>query len=96
VADAYGDRLLTGEIYLPPAKLVAYYGKNLEGVQLPFNFSLLEARWHARTLANLIDEYERVCLTRSVAHRISQSIMLINSCRVSASSKVLCKITAGS
>ena len=60
VADAYGDRLLIGEIYLPPAKLVAYYGKDLEGVHLPFNFSLLETRWHAPTLATLIDEYESV------------------------------------
>jgi alpha-glucosidase len=60
VADAYGNRLLIGEIYLPPAKLVAYYGRNLEGVQLPFNFSLLEARWHARSLATLIDDYEGV------------------------------------
>jgi len=58
VADAYDDRLLIGEIYLPPEKLVAYYGTNLEGVHLPFNFSLLETRWHARTLAALIDEYE--------------------------------------
>jgi len=49
---------LIGEIYLPPTKLVAYYGKDLEGVHLPFNFSLLETRWHARTLAILIDEYE--------------------------------------
>jgi alpha-glucosidase len=48
VADEFGDRLLIGEIYLPPARLVAYYGKNLEGVHLPFNFSLLETRWHAR------------------------------------------------
>ena len=58
VAEEFDDRLLIGEIYLPPAKLVAYYGKDLEGVHLPFNFSLLETRWHARTLAELIDEYE--------------------------------------
>ena len=58
VADEFSDRLLIGEIYLPPARLVAYYGKNLEGVHLPFNFSLLETQWHARTLAKLIDEYE--------------------------------------
>jgi len=58
VSDAYDDRLLIGEIYLPPAKLMAYYGKDLEGVHLPFNFSLLSAPWHARTLATLIDEYE--------------------------------------
>jgi alpha-glucosidase len=58
VSDAHGDRLLIGEIYLPPAKLVAYYGKDLEGVHLPFNFSLLSAPWHARTLSTLVDEYE--------------------------------------
>ena len=58
VSDAYNDRLLIGEIYLPPAKLVAYYGKDLEGVHLPFNFSLLETPWHARTITSLIDEYE--------------------------------------
>jgi len=58
VSDEFSDRLLIGEVYLPPAKLVAYYGKDLEGVHLPFNFSLLEAPWHARTLAALIDEYE--------------------------------------
>ena len=60
VADEFHDRLLIGEIYLPPTRLVAYYGKNLEGVHLPFNFSLLETRWHARTLATLIDDYEAV------------------------------------
>ena len=48
VADEFGDRLLIGEIYLPPKRLVAYYGKDLEGVHLPFNFSLLETEWHAR------------------------------------------------
>jgi alpha-glucosidase len=58
VSDEFNDRLLIGEIYVPLAKLVAYYGKDLEGVHLPFNFSLLEARSHARTLASLIDEYE--------------------------------------
>ena len=27
-------------------------------MHLPFNFSLLEARWRARTLASVIDAYE--------------------------------------
>src|SRR5436190_293676 len=60
VADEFLDRLLIGEIYLPPKRLVAYYGKDREGVHLPFNFSLLETDWHARKLAALIDEYEEV------------------------------------
>jgi len=58
VADEFDDRMLIGEIYLPPKRLVAYYGKDLEGVHLPFNFSLLETDWHARKLAMLIDDYE--------------------------------------
>jgi alpha-glucosidase len=58
VADEFNDRLLIGEIYLPPGRLVSYYGRHLEGVHLPFNFGLLETRWHARGIATLIEEYE--------------------------------------
>src|SRR5204862_8151780 len=47
-----------GEIYLPIERLIAYYGRDLQGTHLPFNFSLLQAPWHARTIARLIDEYE--------------------------------------
>ena len=39
VLDEYGDRLLIGEIYLPFERLVAYYGKDLSGAHLPFNFA---------------------------------------------------------
>ena len=58
VVDEFGDRLLIGEIYLPIERLVAYYGRDLEGTHLPFNFSLLQCKWHARQIAALIDEYE--------------------------------------
>ena len=58
VANEFDDRLLIGEIYLPPERLVAYYGKDQEGVHLPFNFGLLEARWHAPQVARLIEQYE--------------------------------------
>jgi len=58
VVDEFPERLLIGEIYLPIERLVAYYGRDLAGVHLPFNFSLLSARWNARALASLIDEYE--------------------------------------
>jgi alpha-glucosidase len=58
VVDEYEDRVLIGEIYLPVERLVAYYGSALDGVQLPFNFQLLRAAWNARSLAQLIDEYE--------------------------------------
>jgi alpha-glucosidase len=59
VVDAYDDRVLIGEIYLPPDRLVAYYGRDLEGAHLPFNFALIETPWNARGLAELIDGYER-------------------------------------
>src|SRR5947209_4312588 len=58
VLDEFGGRILIGEIYLPLEKLVAYYGRDLRGCHLPFNFSLLQADWHARTIAKLIGEYE--------------------------------------
>ena len=58
VADEFGDRLLIGEIYLPLEKLMSYYGKDLEGVQLPFNFGLLSAPWNAPALKKLIDDYD--------------------------------------
>jgi alpha-glucosidase len=58
VLDAYDSRVLIGEIYLPLDRLMAYYGTNLDGVQLPFNFQLLQSAWNARGLATLIDQYE--------------------------------------
>ncbi len=58
VLDEYGDRVLIGEIYLPVERLVTYYGENLEGAHLPFNFQLLHASWTAPALARLIEDYE--------------------------------------
>jgi alpha-glucosidase len=59
VVDEFRDRVLIGEIYLPVDRLVAYYGKDLSGAHLPFNFALLSAPWNARAIAKLIDLYER-------------------------------------
>jgi alpha-glucosidase len=58
VLDAYGDRVLIGEIYLPVAQLVTYYGRDLQGAQLPFNFALIDAAWSAEALAGIIHAYE--------------------------------------
>jgi alpha-glucosidase len=58
VTDEFGSRVLIGEIYLPPERLVAYYGKNLGGAQLPFNFALLSAPWNARAIEKIIHDYE--------------------------------------
>jgi len=58
LADAYHDRVLIGELYLPLQRLVAYYGSNGSGVHLPFNFHLILRAWNARGIAALVDEYE--------------------------------------
>ncbi|MBC7986114.1 MAG: DUF3459 domain-containing protein [Sphingomonadaceae bacterium] len=58
IADAYGDRVLIGEIYLPVERLMTYYGLERPEVHLPFNFQLIDAPWDARTLAALIADYE--------------------------------------
>lgn len=56
--DQYRERVLIGEIYLPVERLVHYYGHDMSGAHLPFNFQLLLAPWDARHIANLIEEYE--------------------------------------
>jgi alpha-glucosidase len=56
--DQYHERVLIGEIYLPVERLVQYYGADMSGAHLPFNFQLLLAPWDARHIAQLIEEYE--------------------------------------
>ncbi len=58
VLEEYAARLLIGEIYLPFERLATYYGKDLSGAHLPFNFALIHAAWNAATIAALIREYE--------------------------------------
>ncbi len=59
VLDGYADRVLIGEIYLPFERLTTYYGKDLTGVHLPFNFALIQAAWNAAAVAGLIADYEK-------------------------------------
>jgi alpha-glucosidase len=58
VIDEYRERLLIGEVYLPIERLVSYYGNDLSGAHLPFNFALLNVSWDASTISKLVDEYE--------------------------------------
>jgi alpha-glucosidase len=60
VSDEFPARVLIGEIYLPVERLVAYYGKDLSGAHLPFNFALISAPWRARYIEQLVEEYESV------------------------------------
>jgi alpha-glucosidase len=59
VLDEFDDRVLIGEIYLPLNRLMTYYGHDLDGAHLPFNFQLLQSAWNARLIGGLIDNYER-------------------------------------
>ena len=58
VLDSYGDRLLIGETYLPFDQLATYYGQDLKGAQLPFNFHLMQSAWTADAIAQIIKDYE--------------------------------------
>ena len=58
VLNEYSERVLIGEIYLPVRELVRYYGKDLDGANLPFNFHLIQTEWNAEKIAALIHEYE--------------------------------------
>jgi alpha-glucosidase len=58
VTDEFEARVLIGEIYLPLNRLVAYYGNDLAGAQMPFNFALLSTLWSARSIERIIAEYE--------------------------------------
>jgi alpha-glucosidase len=58
VVDAYPARVLIGEIYLPLERLLSYYGEDLSGTHLPFNFQLLQAPWKAKPIAQLVREYD--------------------------------------
>jgi alpha-glucosidase len=59
VIDEFSDRVLIGEIYLPLAQLMTYYGKDLQGANLPFNFHLLQCAWSADAVAQVVSDYDR-------------------------------------
>jgi alpha-glucosidase len=64
------NRVLIGEIYLPLPELVRYYGAprempapavpQLSGANLPFNFHLIQTRWAAAEIAQVISTYEEL------------------------------------
>jgi len=60
LADRHLGRVLIGELYLPLARLVTYYGAGGRGLHLPFNFHLILTAWQARSVGALIETYESV------------------------------------
>ncbi|MFB9266809.1 alpha-amylase family glycosyl hydrolase [Bradyrhizobium erythrophlei] len=59
VTEEFDNRVLIGEVYLPLHRLVAYYGNDLRGAQMPFNFALLSTLWSARSVEAIIADYEK-------------------------------------
>ena len=57
--DAYDERMMVGEIYLPIDRLMAYYGQNGDGCHLPFNFQLILLPWQAEKIKAAVDSYEQ-------------------------------------
>jgi len=61
VLDAYDDRMMVGEIYMPNEDLISYYGSSAGNeCHLPFNFQLINAAWDAATVRRLVDAYEAI------------------------------------
>ena len=58
VVDAYGERILIGELYLPIDRMVRYYGEQLDEIHLPFNFQLvIMPTWEASAIQQIVDTY---------------------------------------
>lgn len=58
VVDAYSDRMMVGEIYLPLARLMKYHGETLDEFQLVYNFQLISLPWEAPVVRQAIEAYE--------------------------------------
>ncbi len=61
VMDEFDDRVLIGEIYLAPTKLVAYYGRDLSGAHLPFNFALISTPGRRGQLRSSLRLTKQLC-----------------------------------
>jgi len=57
VVSEFSSRVLIGEIYLPVQQLMSYYGIDLQGADLPFNFLLLQCAWTAEAVKQVIFDY---------------------------------------
>jgi alpha-glucosidase len=59
IARSYkSEKLLIGEAYGELEQFLAYYGPDLDGFHLPFNFQLIGAPWNPRIIADVVDRYE--------------------------------------
>jgi|SRR5579875_1669246 len=57
--DSYGDRVAIGELEVMPWKdWAAFYGRSLDELHLPMNFSLIETPWSAGEIATALSSLE--------------------------------------
>ena len=57
-ADEFPQRVLVGEVYMEPRRVVRYYGAEGRGAHLPFNVALVTLPWDAGTIGAAISAYE--------------------------------------
>ena len=60
VIDAYDERVMIGEIYLPNEDLVTYYGHANDECHMPYNFQLIHLPWRADVIREAVDAFEAV------------------------------------
>jgi alpha-glucosidase len=61
VVDEYSERVMIGEVVLPPERAVAYFGGHLDEAHLPHNFSLPHLDdWSAEGVRAAVEGYEVV------------------------------------
>jgi alpha-glucosidase len=60
VSDEFNGRVLIGEIWLPVRRLVKFYGRDLRGLHMPFNFQMLTIPWTPLAIHRAVSEYEEV------------------------------------
>ncbi|WP_425098602.1 alpha-amylase family glycosyl hydrolase [Tropicibacter sp. S64] len=58
VTDAFPGRVLIGETDGDLPAVMAYYGKDFDAFQLPFNFSLLDIPWSMAEIVDRVEAYE--------------------------------------
>jgi alpha-glucosidase len=56
--DPSDERLLLGELYVPIERLVRYYGRDGQGLQMPANMHLIATDWRPEAIAALVERYE--------------------------------------
>jgi len=58
VADEFRERVLIGELWMPIRRLVKFYGRDLDGLHMPFNFQLITIPWNALAIHRAVARYE--------------------------------------